>query len=593
MARGSGLRWLAAGAGAIALALPHAAAAASPGAHLALVAPAAGPYDPSPAGKSGTWCVLDSQRKLKIPANTDLPHWSSPYIGHTGSFNGDGGDAGGLSKSGDMDTEIAMGLHWTFMPVYWSALEPTGPSSYPPEGGPWAALDDFVALAREKHLNILMQGPVLGGNANGPPAWAGQRVQGSAAPVDMQGLATFTTKLVARYMPCGSLARERGWTDGYGVRAWEFENEPYSYGAVHWGNVPDDYAEAFTRVSKAMHAVDPRAVLVSLALNDPDSGGATAFARAVLDKGVQGASPQYIANGVDYAVGPYIDVASFHVYEFLDAVFHTADFEGSKIEPQVAAFRGLVNDPKYLNQDGFRYKPIKELWHTEGGYDYFVYQPAPLGRKENWVIQFLARGFGVGVSRMTIMDAHQASDMIPSVKTFTGLVTDAASIREVTKELKYDPAAVRIFRAMDPQDGHWIYVAWAQNGTVGTSVDLPVRAASDLVSRTGVRTKATVTKGKVTVQLLGLTLFSEPVFLDESPSAESRAQVAKGGGPTKTSAATSTANRQVKQKVTAPGATGGVSLAATGPTSRWAWAALLLVVIAGGTAAVTRRPVLR
>ncbi|MCC2669332.1 MAG: hypothetical protein K0Q72_1803, partial [Armatimonadetes bacterium] len=41
-----------------------------------------------------------------------LDGFESPYIGHTGSWNGQGGAMAG-PKTGDMDLERSMGLRWT------------------------------------------------------------------------------------------------------------------------------------------------------------------------------------------------------------------------------------------------------------------------------------------------------------------------------------------------------------------------------------------------------------------------------------------------------------------------------------------------
>jgi hypothetical protein len=53
--------------------------------------------------------------------------FDSPYLGHTGSWDGRGGTMFGGSKTNDLDAEARMGLHWTFMPVYGRALEPDSP----------------------------------------------------------------------------------------------------------------------------------------------------------------------------------------------------------------------------------------------------------------------------------------------------------------------------------------------------------------------------------------------------------------------------------------------------------------------------------
>ena len=104
---------------------------------------------------------------------------------------------------------------------------------------PWQALDAFVIAARERGLNVLMQAPVVGGNAGGPPDWAGRREPGKSAPANMDALAEFAGRLAERYRPGGTLAQREGWGERYGVRAWELDNEPESY-RTHWKEQADD-----------------------------------------------------------------------------------------------------------------------------------------------------------------------------------------------------------------------------------------------------------------------------------------------------------------------------------------------------------------
>ena len=160
---------------------------------------------------------LTVTRPMAPPASDSLlggglDGFASPYLGHTGSWDGKGGALGGRAKTVDLDIELGMGLRWTFMPVYWRALEPDGPVDLTKETPPaWRALDAFVIAAHERKLNVLMQAPVVGGNAGGPPAWAGHREKGKSAPADMYAAAAFAGKLAARYAPGGSLAMKEGW----------------------------------------------------------------------------------------------------------------------------------------------------------------------------------------------------------------------------------------------------------------------------------------------------------------------------------------------------------------------------------------------
>jgi len=54
--------------------------------------------------------------------------------------------------------------------------------------------------AQERGLNVLMQAPVVGGNAGGPPEWPA-REKGKSAPANLDALAEFAGKLAERYRP--------------------------------------------------------------------------------------------------------------------------------------------------------------------------------------------------------------------------------------------------------------------------------------------------------------------------------------------------------------------------------------------------------
>ena len=162
---------------------------------------------------------------MSTNAGGGLDGFNSPYLGHTGSWDGKGGAMFGGSKIADLDKERAMGLRWTFMPVYWRAMEPNGPANLSRETpSAWKALDAFIVAAQQRGLNVLMQAPVVGGNAGGQPAWAGRRENGKSAPANMDALAAFAGELADRYRPGGTLALREGWGERYGVRAWELDN---------------------------------------------------------------------------------------------------------------------------------------------------------------------------------------------------------------------------------------------------------------------------------------------------------------------------------------------------------------------------------
>jgi len=232
----------------------------------------------------------------------ELDGFESPYLGHTGSWNGKGGNMWGGSKVTNLDKEAGMGLRWTFMPVNWSAMEPQGPVDLE-QGVPsaWRALDAFVIEAQKRRLNVLMQAPVVGGNAGGPPAWAGRREKWKSAPLEMKTLAAFAGKLARRYRPGGTLATEQGWGSRYGVRAWELDNEPEMY-RTHWKGQAGDYAEFVTLAAARIKAMDPKASIVTPGLAAGKHG--LPWLEAALNPGGMVGSPVFRARGKPYSLGP-------------------------------------------------------------------------------------------------------------------------------------------------------------------------------------------------------------------------------------------------------------------------------------------------
>ena len=446
-----------------------------------------------------------------VPPVSDVPGFDSPFLGHTGSIDGRGGTADSDNRVPEMDAEVAMGLQWTFGPIYWSAFEPDGPTTPDDDSsGAWANYDQFVRDARERGLNILAQGPDVGGNAGGPPEWAGSRAEGTSAPADMDALIDFAGKLVERYRPCGTLAQEEGWTDGYGIRVWEIDNEPDSY-LTNWREVADDYAEFVVRVSQRIKSIDPTALVAGPAIASPTGEDQQHFLHAILDKGVQAASDAYIEAGIEYAVGPHVDIVTFHNYEFHDSILCMCD---NTIVPEHEAIRDTWM--AYADQPGFEFDAgALTFWHTEGGYDFALDEPAGFGRREFWFIQWFTRAFTSGVQRVTVQDQHRSPASQAAVRTMLTLLPDPHPMEDVTEDLGYDRESAHIHRVERASDGGWTYIAYAENQTAGTTVELPVRGPAALVTTTGDVTPLDVVDGMVVVDLPGLTLFSEPYFVVE------------------------------------------------------------------------------
>ena len=474
-----------------------------------------------------------------LSSTTDPNGINSPYLGHTGANNGEGVDfAGGWpAKLGQLELERDMGLRWTWLNVHWNLVEPEQPTASPPApidgttepAVAWHRLDRFVRTARSMGLNIALQ-VVVGGNAGGPPAWAGRRVQDKSAPLfmdgtepgaDGQGLVPFVEKLVQRYRPGGHLATADGWADGYGVRTWLMDNEPDSY-QTNWDSVADDYAEFVVKSAAAIKALDPAAVVVAPESNEGLFDD-TPFLNAVLEAGAQRASPAYLANGIDYVAGPAIDVPSFHSYE----IFREAFPDDADLASQVAltrAVRTREGFAAYEQQTDHEYAPKAELWHTEGGFGFIVDDPEG---KKHWIIQWLAQGFAFGVTKMTVMDA--SPEEARAVRTMTCLLPNPLPIADVTQEVGANSDDAFVFRATRNTDGGSTYVTWARTGpTNGLSptVTLPV-SGDDVkvvswdgnVSAAKVSTDPTSGAKSVTLLLPGAGApFNAPVFVVDQPA---------------------------------------------------------------------------
>jgi len=434
-----------------------------------------------------------------------LAGFDSPYLGHTGSWNGHGG-AGLGTKLKDLDAEREMGLRWTFMPVYWRKMEPDGPvdsgKSLPSR---WRELDDFVIAAHARGLNVLMQAPVVGGNAGGPPRWAGQREKGKSAPQNMEALAEFAGKLAARYAPDGVLARREGWGARYGVRAWELDNEPNDY-FTSWKGQAGDYAEFVTKARARIRKFDPLAVIVAPGVS---AGKAKQewLEQALDAKGMAG-SPPYRKGGVGYSVGPATDVVSFHLYEGLDTAFsgHDRTIERLFTETRIPFEKWESRSP------GFHYPRKQEYWHTEGSFDFFGVLSAE--RRAAWRFQFYTRAFAAGIRKVIVMDASRTEQT--AMRAYVRSLPDPFPMLPADEQVTVRHGKAVAFRHPDRsgRPGDQVWVLWAKAGSGDAVVEVPVHQTRvEVVSVTDERTSLHAAGGKVRVQLLGDAKMAPPVLL--------------------------------------------------------------------------------
>lgn len=441
----------------------------------------------------------------KHALGSGLDGFGSPYIGHTGSWDGKGGAMLGHSKTGDMEIERAMGLRWTFMPVYWRAMEPDGPvdlkASVP---AAWQALDAFAIAAHRRGLNILMQAPVVGGNAGGPPDWAGRRESGRSAPKNMEALAEFAGKLAARYCPGGTLARREGWGNRYGVRAWELDNEPDNY-LTSWKGQAADYAEFATLAATSIRKADPKAVIVAPAL--VGGGDAYPWLAQSLDPSQSAGSPEFRRTGAAYSIGPVTDVISFHIYEGMATAFSGQD---RTIERAFSDIRDVVE--KNEKRPGFAYARKQEYWHTEGNFDFFGVLSAD--RRAAWRFQFFTRAFAAGIRKVVVMDPSPPEQA--AVRSYVAALPDPFPMRRAENEIKPVSGQVMAFCHQDRNDKHdgKVWIVWAVVNTGDAEVEIPVtRDRAETVSVDGKHEIVNALNHRVRLRLAGDAKMPPPLLL--------------------------------------------------------------------------------
>lgn len=453
-----------------------------------------------------------------IPATTTgtnlgggLDGFESPYLGHTGSWDGKGGAMFGGSKIPDMDKERAMGLRWTFMPVNWRVMEPNGAVDLDGETPPaWQALDAFVIAAQERGLNVLIQAPVVGGNAGGPPEWVGRREKGKSAPANMDALAEFAGKLAERYRPGGTLAQRQGWGERYGVRAWELDNEPESY-RTHWKGQAGDYAEFVTCAAARIKAVDHQAVIVAPGMAGGKHG--LAWLEAALDASAMSGSQEFRTRGKSFSIGPVIDVVSLHNYEGLDSAFSG----GSRTIGQVFDDVSRVFEKWEQRSPSFTYSRKQEYWHTEGNFDFIGILSAE--RRAAWRFQFFTRTFAAGIRKVCVMDASLAEQK--AVRAYVDALPNPFPMLEVSKEVIVVRGQVAAFRhpdAAEPDAGQ-VWVVWALANTGDATVEIPTRRPQvQVVSVDGNSQIFTASSGRLRLDLKGDSKMAPAVLVVDRPS---------------------------------------------------------------------------
>ena len=452
------------------------------------------------------------QPAAQDPREAAVPGFVSPYLGHTGSWDGKGGTWGGGSKVSDLDLERSMGLRWTFMPVYWSAFEPEAPG----RGGradrveaAWEELDAFVVEALRRDMHILMQAPVVGGNAGGPPAWAGVRERGKSAPMRMDAVAAFAGRLAERYAPGGLLAQAQRWGDGYGVRAWELDNEPDGY-RTSWAGQAADYAEFAVKVAAEIRRHDPRALIIGPGVMGGGQGAS--WMEGGLDAAGMRGSPEYRRLGVPHSFGPVFDAISFHVYEGLDSAFagHPRTIEVALGEVQEKVYQWETRSK------GFEYRHHEEFWHTEGNYDFLGVLSAK--RRAAWRWQFYTRAFAAGVRKVAVMDPSKPEQV--AIRAYVKALPDPFPMMEAGGEATVASGRAVVYRhrrgdALGAKmGGGTVWVLWAEAGGQGAEVEIPTEGGEcSVVGLDGAEVSRSAVSGRLKVVLAGDAKMAPPILV--------------------------------------------------------------------------------
>ena len=309
-----------------------------------------------------------------------------------------------------------------------------------------------------------MQAPVVGGNAGGPPGWAGRREPGKSAPADMEAAAAFAGKLAERYRPGGTLGTAQGWGKSYGIRAWELDNEPESY-RTHWDDQAGDYAEFVTKVAARIKQADPRALILAPAT--AGNRNALPWIEAALDAEPASGSAEFRRRGVAYSMGPPTDGVSFHIYEGLNAIFSPST---DTLELVLGDLRDLFNRAETTT--GFSFLRRREYWHTEGNFDFIGWLSEE--RRAAWRIQFFTRAFAAGVRKVCVMDASSREQA--AVRAYIRTMPWPFPMLPADDQVKVVHAQAAAFRHLDGPDpaAGQVWILWAVAGQGDAQVEVPV-----------------------------------------------------------------------------------------------------------------------
>jgi hypothetical protein len=484
---------------------------------------------------TGAVCALVLAGSTVVPARADTPpaiDWASPYT--YGIMPQLPGPRPWQKQESEVRTTLskryAAGLRGVYIWVGWSDIEQS-PGTYT-----FDQLDTFLRVARETGTRVSIQ--VMTGD------WSAPQPQGvplrtnpdhPGAPnvpgVDLGPALDFWIALVRHAMPGGELARAQGWTDGFGVREWEVENEPAGlawWGT--WGKVPKDYAAFLATIVPPLKALYPGILIAAPALAQtdgaPPSGGLDGipFLDEVLSvpatSSLEWASSTYRDAPEHPAGGPFIGALSFHK--------DNVNVENGEVPSRARAVRDALL--RHVDEPGYPTDPTTPIWFTEGGALSYNSDDVKLANAQ---CQLMGLLHGAGVQRMELEAGAAENDaswetnpVFLCSRAITTYFPTAGHVTEASADLGADAGKVVAFRRDDPVTGRRTWILWARDLPMGDTsgaqppftVRVPAVGEADVVDRSYVTSHVTgITDG------IDVTLNrddpSPVVFVAEGPPA--------------------------------------------------------------------------
>ncbi len=159
---------------------------------------------------------------------------------------------------------LELGAGWNRWALYWHAVE-TADSEFA-----WESYDELVSADLDAGLQInavLLGIPQFHRNGEtiqdlyAPIFSDGTDEPGTGKPINPENpFARFVYAAVTRYMPGGTLARERRWQQERGIRVWEVWNEPDF--EPFWSGGVDDYTRMLKVAYLVIKQTDPNAMVM-------------------------------------------------------------------------------------------------------------------------------------------------------------------------------------------------------------------------------------------------------------------------------------------------------------------------------------------